>query len=93
MSFPQYGLKRLMRYLVCLAALAAFTQLAFGQFSSTVEGTVTDASQASVPGALVILTNDLTQVTQQATTSETGFFRISQLPPGFLYTIEPFEIA
>ena len=55
---------------------------ASAQFSSSVEGTVTDASQAAVPEAQVVLTNDLTQVKHQATTSDTGFFRITQLPPG-----------
>jgi len=56
--------------------------LACAQFMSSVEGTVTDATQAGIPGAVVVLIDESTQVTQRAKTSETGFFRIPQLPPG-----------
>jgi Carboxypeptidase regulatory-like domain len=64
------------------AAFAMSVHFAFGQFTSSVEGTVVDSSQAAVQGARVVLTNELTQVMQQATSSETGFFRISDLGPG-----------
>lgn len=57
------------------------------QFSSGIEGSVTDETQAGVPGAQVAVMNELTQVTFQAKTSETGFFRITQLPPG-TYRVE-----
>src|SRR5260370_1175446 len=52
------------------------------QFSSSIEGTVTDQSQAGIPGSQVVLTNELTEVTFQPKPSETGFFRITKLPPG-----------
>ena len=55
---------------------------ASAQFNSSIEGTVIDASQASVPDAQVILVQETTGVTQRATTSENGFFRITNLPPG-----------
>jgi hypothetical protein len=70
------------RFLMLLVALAASTNWAFAQFSSSIEGTVTDATQAGVPGAQVVLTNELTHVVDQATSTETGFFRITQLAPG-----------
>lgn len=78
MLFPKWFLRNLFLF----TALAASAHLAFGQFTSSVEGTVMDPSQAAVQGARVVLTNELTQVTQQANSSETGFFRISDLAPG-----------
>src|ERR1035438_9954485 len=66
------------------AALLAvcFAFLASAQFNGSIEGTVTDASSASVPDAQVVLVQVSTGVTQRATTSESGFFGITQLPPG-----------
>src|SRR5262245_35331059 len=52
------------------------------QFNSSIEGTVTDASHAGVPDAQVILVQESTQFTQRTASSESGFFRITQLPPG-----------
>ena len=63
-----------------LAVCFAFT--ASAQFTGSIEGTVTDPTQAGVPNAQVVLVQESTQVTQRANTSESGFFRITQLPPG-----------
>ena len=52
------------------------------QYTSGVEGTVTDQSGAAVPAAQVRLTNEATQVRKEATTNERGFFRISDLLAG-----------
>ncbi len=67
-----------------LAPLLAlcFAFQASAQFNGSIEGTVTDATQAGVPNAQVVIVQESTQVTQRATTSETGFFRIAQLAPG-----------
>jgi len=75
------------RIFTLLALITLLASLACAQFSSGIEGTVTDASQASVPGAQVIVTNEETQVPHQTTTSAAGFFRITQLPPG-TYRVE-----
>ncbi len=71
-----------MRNLCVLTALAASSHLAFAQFTSSIEGTVTDASHAVVPGARVVLTNELTQASKEVISSDAGFFRISDLAPG-----------
>src|SRR5260370_42296050 len=60
----------------------SFAFHASAQFNGSIEGTVTDPSKAGVPEAQVTLIQASTQVTQRATTSESGFFRIAQLPPG-----------
>src|SRR5215467_9685419 len=61
---------------VCLAGTAN------AQFNGSIEGTVTDSSQAGVPDAQVVLVQEATQFTQRTVSSENGFFRITQLPPG-----------
>ncbi len=65
-----------------LAGALFFASVAFAQFSSSVEGTVNDSQQANVPAATVMLVNESTQVSRQTATSENGFFRIAELPPG-----------
>src|SRR6266478_8447266 len=59
-----------------------FALNASAQFNGSIEGTITDASQAGVPDAQVVLVQESTQFTQRAASSEGGFFRITQLPPG-----------
>ena len=59
-----------------------FAFQASAQFNGSIEGTVSDASSASVPDAQVTLVQVATGVTQRAVTIDNGFFRITQLPPG-----------
>ena len=71
--------KRILRAVplaLCLVAAAS------AQFSGSIEGTVTDSSQAGVPDAQVVLVQEDTQFTQRTLSSVNGFFRITQLPPG-----------
>jgi len=59
-----------------------FCSIVSAQYTSGVEGTVTDQSGAAVPAAQVRVTNEATQVRREATTNERGFFRISDLLAG-----------
>jgi hypothetical protein len=52
------------------------------QFNAALQGTVTDPSGAAISGATVSLAEELTGVTKTTVTSENGFYRISELPPG-----------
>src|SRR5215470_14974731 len=61
---------------VCLAGTAN------AQFNGSIEGTVTDSSQAGVPDAQVVLVQEDTQFTQRTISSVNGSFRFTQLPPG-----------
>src|SRR3981189_724048 len=70
------------RILWTIALGVILDSLAFGQFQSSVEGSVQDTTQAGVPGAEVTLVNESTQVTLRTTTNESGFFRLPQLSPG-----------
>jgi outer membrane receptor protein involved in Fe transport len=64
--------------LVLALAYPAAAQVQFGTFV----GTVTDASDAVIPGAKVTATNVGTGLKSEATTDSTGRYRFSELPPG-----------
>ncbi len=53
-------------------------QTVFGRIS----GTVKDASGANVPNASVTVTNEATNLTRTATTDESGFYTVTNLPVG-----------
>ena len=73
---------RLRRVAGCVASLL-FSFLLFGQSEQTsITGTVTDASQAIVPGASVVIRNVATNVITRATTNSAGLYFIQSLPPG-----------
>jgi hypothetical protein len=66
-------------FLLCLL----FTSLLSAQSSRcTITGTITDASQAAVPGASVKAVNQDTSVLYTATTNAAGNYLIPQLPEG-----------
>lgn len=64
--------------LLFLAAVASQAQTVQG----VVTGTVSDSSGAVLPNASVTLTNEGTNVTQQAITGADGIYRFSLVPPG-----------
>ena len=70
-----------------LPGLAILVMPALAQFTSGIQGTVYDSSQAVLPDSEVIVVNQSTQVTLQARTNENGFFRLNQLAPA-VYRIE-----
>ena len=53
-----------------------------GQTTGSIEGTLTDASQAVIPGATVKLTQEGTGVSSTAVTNSTGYFLFEHLPNG-----------
>src|SRR5882724_6969632 len=50
--------------------------------SASLEGTVTDKSQAVIPGAEIKAINKATGLVRTANSNESGVFRIELLPPG-----------
>jgi len=52
------------------------------QFSAALQGTVTDPSGAAVSGASVNLVQEVTDVAKSTVTSASGFYHLSELPPG-----------
>src|SRR5215471_5380007 len=49
---------------------------------ATISGTVTDASGAAIPGAMVSVKNNATSDTRQFITDTVGFYAAPNLPPG-----------
>ena len=70
--------------LVSLVLLLASS--AHAQFAASVQGTVEDKSGAVVLGATVTATDNATGISHATTTNSSGFYRISELPPG-TYTV------
>jgi hypothetical protein len=79
--------RSLSRTALAVFAVLVLSTVARAQFNAAVQGTVTDANGAAVPGATVTLTSAETRRAQTATTSDDGFYRFNGLAPG-LYTIE-----
>src|SRR5438132_1044300 len=72
----------LMRIIItCVCLLIAADAAAQGSFGR-LAGSVFDTSGGALPGATVTLTNEQTNQTQTATTSEAGAFLFPQVQPG-----------
>jgi hypothetical protein len=68
---------------LCLIALLHIAPVPLlAQYSSGINGTVTDQAGAAVPNAQVTLTNQETQVQQTATSDSRGSVEILHIPPG-----------
>ena len=68
---------------ICVFLLAACLPSAvLAQVNGTINGTVTDASQAAIPGANLVLKNTQTGETRQASSSPDGFFTFIDLTRG-----------
>jgi hypothetical protein len=84
--------EKMSNYFRCIAQIFGIVALITvllpcqAQFSSNVQGTVSDSSGASVPKAAVVLHNIDTGVDLRGTTNATGFYRFSSVAPGS-YTV------
>ncbi len=67
--------------LVCVAMLLPIPP-AHAQTQNGINGTVTDSSQAVIPGAAITITNRATGVVSRAVTSSAGSFTVIGLTPG-----------
>jgi hypothetical protein len=68
--------------LAFVLALFFTLPLAYAQFTSNIQGDVTDPTGAGVPKASVVLTNSATQVSSTTTTDASGNYRFVSLAPG-----------
>src|SRR5262245_7964818 len=67
---------------LCFGALVLVPTPASAQFNSTIQGTVTDAQKAVLPGATVRVTNIATGQARETTTSADGVYTIVSLAVG-----------
>src|ERR1700738_3318410 len=70
-----------------IVSIVALTALVQAQYGASLEGTVTDKSGAVVGGATVTITDQATGVSRNSVTGDSGFYRITGLPPG-KYTVD-----
>ena len=52
------------------------------ELTGSIAGSVTDASQAAVPGAEVVVRNLATEAERRTVTNEVGFYTVTALPAG-----------
>src|SRR6266702_3804519 len=77
-------MKALLALLLSLCGVSAYAQ-----FKASIQGTVMDPNGAAVVGAKVTVANEATRVTRDTVTSDQGFYRINELPPGnYTVTVE-----
>ena len=77
------------KLLCCGLLLIVIAATANAQFKAGLQGTITDTSGGLVPQAKVTLVNNETGKTQETTSSDEGFYRLSGLAPGkYKLTIE-----
>ncbi|MGA2675251.1 MAG: carboxypeptidase regulatory-like domain-containing protein [Terracidiphilus sp.] len=65
-----------------LAATFCLGQPCFAQFSSNVQGTITDSTGAVIPNVVITLHNAGTTVDLKETTNQTGYYRFTAVAPG-----------
>jgi outer membrane receptor protein involved in Fe transport len=63
-------------------ALLLFSALSWAQSNSLITGTVQDPTAAAVPGAQILLTNELTGLQWNTSTDDAGRFLLPRLPVG-----------
>jgi hypothetical protein len=71
---------------LCLLYAFAFAATSHAQFKASLQGTVMDAGQAAISGAKVTIANQATGASRETITSDQGFYRVPELPPG-RYTV------
>ena len=73
---------QVLRNICAVGALLCFSVGALAQFSSSIEGTVTDRTGAVISNAQVVLTGIATGVKNTTKTNATGFYKFPALGPG-----------
>ena len=76
-----HSFRVLLSVVVCLGLLVTVPLLA-QKITGDISGTVQDSTGAVVKDAKVTATNSATGETRSATTSDAGFYRVVELPPG-----------
>ena len=72
----------LLRGISATALILSLAMIAMAQFRAGIQGVVSDANGASVPGARVTLTDKATNQSQSVIATSDGFYRFSALAPG-----------
>src|ERR1051325_2978685 len=73
---------RFVRISICALFVLCAMITAHAQFRAGVQGTISDSNGALVPDARIVLKDTETGKTQEVTSNEEGFYRITGLAPG-----------
>lgn len=73
--------RSMLRLVLPLVLACLFVPFAHAQFRSSIQGSVTDASGAVVPGVILTLTDNDTNQLLTATTNNSGVYNFNALPP------------
>ncbi len=76
----------MIRKVLMVCFLLVCSTASYAQFKASLQGTVMDAGQAAISEAKVSITNQATGANRDTVTSDQGFYRIGELPPG-RYTV------
>ena len=82
-------LRPLCRYIVLTATLLNASALRAQTSAGEVNGTISDRSGGTVAAAKVTLTNQATQVTDQAQANSNGYFVFINVRPGSYVLLKP----
>jgi hypothetical protein len=81
-------MRRILQAALCFAVLFVLSGIAYGQTAASVNGTVTDPSDAVIPDATVVLSKASTGVRYEVRTDSSGSYRFANVPPGPGYSLE-----
>ncbi len=73
---------RLRRFVIVVGSLLIGATSAVAQSTGTLQGTITDAQNAAVPGATVVVTNTATGIARTMVSDRAGSYVAASLPPG-----------
>ena len=83
------GLRGVLLTLAVCVSLAGGALAQVSETAAEVNGQVTDATGAAIPGATVVITSDATKQERRVQTNEDGVFRLAPLDPGtYTLTVE-----
>src|SRR5687767_16005082 len=84
-----YATWRCLLTVVCVLLVPVVNRSAAGQNPTfNIEGVVTDAQQAVLPGVAVTITNTATGLTRTVTTADNGRYVVRALPPEGRYRVQ-----
>ena len=81
--------KLTLRTILFLFCLAVSVSTVHAQFKASIQGTVLDPEGNAIAGCKVQVVEQSTGLTRETVTSDQGFYRIAELPPGqYTVTVE-----
>ena len=84
----QWRTRALVFVALLAATLAVLVPAAFAQATASISGTVKDQTGAVIPGAKIVLTDEISHATRSTKSSSDGFFIIQAVQPGATYDFE-----